>query len=64
MFFFCEWLYLKNLENTQITKSLPVMLRKEIADSAASVCFSDNLPLFINYVLYENSEAAGNNNGD
>lgn len=52
------------LENVQITKSLHVILRKEIAPSAASACSSDNLLLFINYVLYANSEAAGNNSGD
>lgn len=73
VFFFCKGLYLKNLEmhyigacleNTQITTSLHVMLRKEIADNAASACSSDNLTLFINYVLYANSEAEGKNCGD
>lgn len=48
-------------DNNQISMSLHVMLRKEIADSIASFCSSENLALFINYALYANGEAEGNN---
>lgn len=48
-------------DNNEISMSLHVMLRKEIADSIAGFCSSENLALFINYALYANSEAEGNN---